>query len=801
MSDLYEISCEFVRAGMRLFPLHRFRQGKCECGHSNCTAVGKHPARVDWVKSPIIDEAVLDTWLDGDLMPPYMGLGWALDAGHIVIDVDPRNGGNESFAALQADIGIDLIDACSAVVRTGGGGWHLYFAKPDADLAWKMPDKYHGIDIKQGGGFVVIPGSEHASGSDYQWHSFAKSSIDQLVTLPESLAKLLARAKVQRQEGDYSDVGADEIRHMLEYLNPDMAHSDWIKVGMAIHRGTNGGGFDLWDEWSVRGEKYKASEMAHRWKSFDRHVASSVTIASLISMATDAGWVQVDHFDFEMTEAEIAFMNSFDQWGKKKESTKVEKPKVTDFEFVDLHQPPGMMNALYRHILNCSRYENRNMALAATLTVASNIIGRGMYLSHNPGITANLILLVVAASSTGKDSMITGSREILTYAGIGKACYGRIKSDKDLMDAFADHQYANYLIDEFGIFLERVSNSKKSGAHYLEGVVGTIMDVFTKCNAVFATDRSRREDITAHLANEITKAEKNCEQHGGSKNPKGEIYAEKAAYLKKVMGEFLDNGGLKNPWLSMFTTATPSTMKDAFTQSSVESGFLSRALVFFEHEENPRAKPDFIRAPALPMPLEMRLLAKKFCMPEMTAGRIDDYGDRTAIGIDDDAADYLKRLDSYLYEWSEALKAKGMTPLGRRANEMINKICLIIAGWNDTPVTMEIARYAAKLVWTDLETKIRKVEISSKSDSADTEDRKRAVILKILDVCQVPAAEGQIVNRCKSPRNQKDSILSALKYMVNQGLITAEEYKPPRGAATTKYTCTDAGREYMAKDD
>lgn len=800
MSDLYEISSEFVRAGMRLFPLHRFRQGKCECGHSNCTAVGKHPARVDWVKSPLIDEAVLDTWLDGDLMPPYMGLGWALDAGHIVIDVDPRNGGNESFAVLQSDIGVDLIDACSAVVRTGGGGWHLYFAKPDADLAWKMPDKYHGIDIKQGGGFVVIPGSEHASGTDYQWHSFAKSSIDQLVTLPESLAKLLARAKVQRQEGDYSDVGADEIRHMLEYLNPDMAHSDWIKVGMAIHRGTNGGGFDLWDAWSARGEKYKASEMAHRWKSFDRHVASSVTIASLISMATDAGWVQIDHFDFEMTEAEIAFMNSFDQWGKKKESTKVEKPKVTDFEFVDLQDPPGNFKALYQHLRNCSRYDNKNLALAATLTVASNVIGRGMFLSHNPGITANLILLVVAASSTGKDAMINNAREMLNFSGIGDCCHGRIKSEKDLMDAFSVHQYANYLIDEFGIFLGRVSNSKKSGAHYLEGVVGTIMDIFTKSNAVFSADLSRRREILSFLANEVTTNMKKCEEKGGKHERDGQPYFEDAEYLRKVIGSFKDNGGLKNPWLSMFTTATPSTMVDAFTQSSVESGFLSRALVFFEPEENPRAKPDFIKAPALPMPLEMRLIPR-FCCPERTAGRIDDYGERVAIGIDDDALDYLKRLDNYLYEWSESLKAKGMTPLARRANEMIQKICLTIAGWNETNVTLDIAKYAAKMIWTDLETKIRKVEISNKVESNDIDELERGHALKVLDACQVWATHGEITNKCKSRKVSRTALGELITAMTGRGLLEQREYRPEVGRSSIQYIITDKGREYMAQDN
>lgn len=805
MSDLYENAIEFVQAGLRVFPLHRIKQGACDCGNRNCQAAGKHPARNEWVNQPLVDEAVLDTWLDGEMMEPYTGLGWALDAGHIVIDIDPRNGGDIAFERLQTDIGVDLVEACSAVVRTGGNGMHLYFAKPDTDLAWKMPKEYQGIDIKQGGGFVVIPGSLHASGREYVWHSFAKSDVAELVILPAPLAKLIARAKIERQEGDHSDTDIRDIEHMLTYLDPDMDHDDWFKVGMAVHRGTDGSaeGFAAWDAWSSRGAKYCASEMQGRWHSFGKRVSSSVTIATLVAMAQRHGWVQRDHLDAELTEAEREWIDNWGNWGKKQESTKTApRQKVTELDDVDLWKPPGAVNDLLQYVRDKSLFDNRNLALATTLTVASNIVGRGFYVPGRwSGVTPNLILLVIAASATGKESAMATARELLTYAGLGRACHGRIKSDKDLLDTFAYNQYSNFLIDEFGIFLGRVQNSKKSGnASYLEGVIGTIMEAYTKANGVLMVDLSRRESILAAIGQQIQRHMREVEDCGKT-SPEGREALDAANYLKKLYTAINDNGGLVNPWLSMFTTATPATMHDAFTREQVESGFLSRALVFFEHEANPMPKANFAPPSKPPMQLEMRIADPGFAMPENTAGRIDDCRERVALVMDADAEDFIGRMQGYLFEWAEALKGKGMTPLARRATEMIVKVSIAVAGWNGTPITLDVVRYAAKLVMNDIETKIRKVEISDKEVSTDMDDRKRALMLKILDVCQVWASQKEVTTRCRNKNYKREDVTAVLKIMVRDELLLEEEHQPARGRPSTRYLCTDAGLDYMASDD
>lgn len=810
---LFESSSEFVAAGLRVFPLYRVIDGnRCECGNKNCKAVGKHPARLDWVNQPLVDESTLEIWLDGEFKAPLHGLGWALDASHIVIDVDPRNGGTEAIEALHLDIGISLFDISNAVVKTGGGGWHFYFLKPDGEeLAWKMPEKYKGIDIKQGGGYVVIAGSLHGSGNLYEWYSASKSSVDELTVLPEALGKMLARPKVTATESSSNDVALVEIEKMLSYLSPDMGNDEWVRVGMSVYRGTDGSsaGFAAWDSWSKGSDKYNAGEMAGRWHSFGKRRGGSIGISTLIYLAKEAGYHPpvVDDLDACFTEEEMNFINNFGNWGVKSESTKQPmRQKVTDVEDIDPMQLFGPISELLQYIRDKSVYDNKNLALAACLSVASNTIGRRYYLKGRwSNVTPNLILLVVAASATGKESCMGVTRELLKTAGVGKACHGRIKSDKDLMDALAANQYANYLIDEFGIFLGRVSNAKNSGAHYLEGVIGTIMEVYTKANSVLLTDISRREAIISYLAGEVTRLKKECEDYGGSKTAEGEVFFNSAKYLVERLKGVEENGGISNPWLSMFTTATPSTMKDAFTRETVESGFLSRALIFSESETNPKPKIVYNPPSQLPHSPFTRLTACSFMLmrenESMTAGRVDDCfkeEGRDAIKLTDEAADFLGRLEAYLFEWADALKEKGMTPLARRAAEMVVKLCITIAAFNGTDVTLEVIRYATKIVLDDLDKKIMRVEIASNSSSEDGSDRRRALMLKIIDVCQVFASGAEIADRCRSKNISKADISKMILSMVDDGILRQQLSEASgRGRPQKRFIVTDKAKEVM----
>ena len=88
-------------------------------------------------------------------------------SGLMVLDVDPRNGGDETLAALLAEFG-PL--PSTLVVATGGGGKHHFFTTPTPLLGNSSSRVGKGLDIKCEGGQVVAPPSVHPdTGQHYEW--------------------------------------------------------------------------------------------------------------------------------------------------------------------------------------------------------------------------------------------------------------------------------------------------------------------------------------------------------------------------------------------------------------------------------------------------------------------------------------------------------------------------------------------------------------------------------------------------------------------------------------------------------
>ena len=95
-----------------------------------------------------------------------LGVGIACGyPGPMVLDVDPRNGGDETLDTLTRTMG--PIPATLAVA-TGGGGAHYYLRAPEGYpcAAGKLGA---GLDWKGLGGYVVAPPSGHPSGGAYRW--------------------------------------------------------------------------------------------------------------------------------------------------------------------------------------------------------------------------------------------------------------------------------------------------------------------------------------------------------------------------------------------------------------------------------------------------------------------------------------------------------------------------------------------------------------------------------------------------------------------------------------------------------
>jgi hypothetical protein len=126
---------------------------------------GKRPLTPRGVQDATTDPGMIRQWWQ---QHPGANVAVATGAasGLVVLDVDPRHGGEATLAALEREHG-PLPATVGA--ETGGGGRHVYLAHPGVTVGNSTGRLGPGLDVKADGGYVVAPPSRHASGRPYTW--------------------------------------------------------------------------------------------------------------------------------------------------------------------------------------------------------------------------------------------------------------------------------------------------------------------------------------------------------------------------------------------------------------------------------------------------------------------------------------------------------------------------------------------------------------------------------------------------------------------------------------------------------
>lgn len=121
---------------------------------------------------------------------PHANIGVACGGGFFVLDIDPRNSGDDELAWLELGNGAlpHTVEAC-----TGGGGRHLFFAGNVG--CTKLAD---GVDVKGSGGYVVAAPSIHPSGRRYLWEASSWPNDTPLAAAPAWLLDAIGSPKHTR---------------------------------------------------------------------------------------------------------------------------------------------------------------------------------------------------------------------------------------------------------------------------------------------------------------------------------------------------------------------------------------------------------------------------------------------------------------------------------------------------------------------------------------------------------------------------------------------------------------------------
>jgi len=160
-SNRLEAALQYTCAGLKIFP---------------CRPNEKVPGTAHGFKDAssvlqLPDELRLKDlgWYDfilpnGSKLTVTPGENWAIEPGPFgfaVVDIDPKNGGAETWAALRAKYGRTI----TRMVRTPSGGLHLWFRGTIAAVNKKLGP---GIDTRCFGGYVLLPPSS-IDGRRYEW--------------------------------------------------------------------------------------------------------------------------------------------------------------------------------------------------------------------------------------------------------------------------------------------------------------------------------------------------------------------------------------------------------------------------------------------------------------------------------------------------------------------------------------------------------------------------------------------------------------------------------------------------------
>jgi hypothetical protein len=214
-------SAWYAKQGWKVLPCFGITDGgRCTCNgqHAEPKDIGKHPQIGDWNNRATDDEATVSAWWERN---PENNIGvYCQGSGFIVIDIDPRSGGIESFKKFEELLGITLpktVEALTGLYSYQGSqnrGRHLYFKVEDGEQFMGNLKSYglNGIDIKYNG-YVMVAPSRHGSGVTYDWAPSQSPWEMRMVEAPEELLNAIrkrssrGRGGTSLGQGDWSWLG------------------------------------------------------------------------------------------------------------------------------------------------------------------------------------------------------------------------------------------------------------------------------------------------------------------------------------------------------------------------------------------------------------------------------------------------------------------------------------------------------------------------------------------------------------------------------------------------------------------
>lgn len=228
----------YAERGWHVLPCHyAFRstadEPRCSCGRNDCGNIGKHPLTPNGLTNATTDPQVIGGWWRRWPLA-NVAIATGERSGCFAVDVDPRHGGNKSFADLMDEYGEppETVEA-----KTGGGGSHLLFIHPGFKVMNDSMGKRlgPGLDVRGDGGYILVAPSNHASGNCYEWVAMLAPDECQLSVAPDwILSRVKEQPKPQPSDRKFEPTKDETARHWLGKYLAKASHGNRNEVGAKL---------------------------------------------------------------------------------------------------------------------------------------------------------------------------------------------------------------------------------------------------------------------------------------------------------------------------------------------------------------------------------------------------------------------------------------------------------------------------------------------------------------------------------------------------------------------------------------
>jgi len=428
-----DAALRYAALGWAVLPLHSLRNGRCTCGKSPCgpenRTAGKHPATElvrHGVHDATKDPARIREWF-ARMPHANVGIATGEPSGFDVLDVDPRNGSDDTLADIIRMHGA-LPD--TAMQLTGGGGYHYLFRHTGGRL--KSPGR--GLDVKSTGGYIIAEPSIHATGGTYAWEGSADPTDG--FPIAEPPAWLVAPAPVRTAGPSLGGAGYLDPQRILD-LRAALAHLDsadyatWISVGQALHSTAAPEAFEIWDTWSQSAANYDGTTDA-KWRTF--RADGPLHVESIFVWARDAGW-NGDAPRVPVPAADVLPFTAPDN--------------ATPGHLLSL---PGALGVVVDLANRSAPKPQPQFAVQAALALGCAVLGRRFKTTRDNW--PSLYFVNVGKSASGKEHARTVVDAVLTAAQLGHLIGpGGYTSDGAVFSAAINQPCHLAIIDELGAML------------------------------------------------------------------------------------------------------------------------------------------------------------------------------------------------------------------------------------------------------------------------------------------------------------------------------------------------------------